>query len=122
MSIKLENKPSIDIEDFVTVRIESLRALVELLLRELEFLQQLSAQNGAQTPGPKDLVRETQHYEEQLIRHALMVCGGNQRKAAGMLGVKPNTLNSKMKRYQILPEVVFASSKHVSKSIRSNGA
>ncbi len=44
---------------------------------------------------------EVQRFETDLIRTALERSGGNQARAARLLGVKHTTLNAKIKRYQI---------------------
>ena len=44
---------------------------------------------------------EVQRFETDLIRTALERTGGNQARAARLLGVKHTTLNAKIKRYGI---------------------
>ena len=44
---------------------------------------------------------EVQRFETDLIRTALERTGGNQARAARLLGVKHTTLNAKIKRYRI---------------------
>lgn len=44
---------------------------------------------------------EVQRFETDLIRSALERTGGNQARAARLLGVKHTTLNAKIKRYRI---------------------
>ena len=44
---------------------------------------------------------ELQRMEVDLIRHALAVAHGRQRRAASLLGIKPTTLNMKIKRFGI---------------------
>jgi DNA-binding NtrC family response regulator len=46
-------------------------------------------------PGLKERLRT---YERELIRDALERAGGNQRRAATILGCLPTTLNEKMRR------------------------
>lgn len=41
-------------------------------------------------------------YERQLIESALLAQGGNQRRAAAVLGLLPTTLHEKMKRLGLL--------------------
>jgi transcriptional regulator with GAF, ATPase, and Fis domain len=41
-------------------------------------------------------------FEADLIRAALVRTGGNQARAARLLGVKHTTLNAKIKRHQLL--------------------
>ena len=47
------------------------------------------------------LQAEVQRFEADLIRIALERTGGNQARAARLLGVKHTTLNAKIKRYKI---------------------
>ena len=47
------------------------------------------------------LQAEVQRFEADLIRTALERTGGNQARAARLLGVKHTTLNAKIKRYKI---------------------
>ena len=48
----------------------------------------------------RDLLDE---YERGLIVSALEATGGNQRRAAGLLGVLPTTLHEKLKRLGLRP-------------------
>lgn len=41
-------------------------------------------------------------FEIRLIGNALKLTGGNQRLAARLLGLRPTTLNEKMRRYKLL--------------------
>src|SRR5712691_12501786 len=79
-------------------RIETLREIVLTLLEKLESLQ--SARPGRGESGVK-LCDEVQRFEIDLIRSALERTDGNQVRAARLLGVKPTTLNAKLKRYKI---------------------
>ena len=40
-------------------------------------------------------------FETNIIRQALIITGGNQARAARMLGIKANTLNYKIKLYEL---------------------
>ena len=40
-------------------------------------------------------------FEKELIRRALKISGGNQRVASFVLGLKPTTLNEKIKKFKI---------------------
>jgi DNA-binding NtrC family response regulator len=44
---------------------------------------------------------EVAKFEIELIKQALMCTKGNQRAAARLLGLKPTTLNSKVKTYNL---------------------
>src|SRR4051812_20793828 len=83
-------------------RINALRDLVLMLLRELEALrpEQLSQGNS-----DASLQTRVQEFESDLIRQALNRTSGNQSRAARLLGVKHTTLNAKIHRYKICPGV-----------------
>jgi DNA-binding NtrC family response regulator len=52
----------------------------------------------ARTDSEPALKERLRAYERQLIRDALERAGGNQRRAAMILGCLPTTLNEKMRR------------------------
>jgi len=79
-------------------RVETLREAALTVLREVESLR--SARLG-RVEGNVKLCDEVQRFEIDLIRSALDRTGGNQVRAARLLGVKPTTLNAKLKRYKI---------------------
>jgi transcriptional regulator with GAF, ATPase, and Fis domain len=79
-------------------RLNTLREVALTLLREVESLR------VSQQPNTKQSVKlydEVQRFETELIRSALVRTGGNQTRAAQLLGVKLTTLNTKVKRYKI---------------------
>ena len=77
--------------------LNGLREAALTLLREVESL----ASRHPQTNSRRGLQEEVQRYESELIRQALQRTGGNQRRAAKLLGVKVTTLNCKIKRLGI---------------------
>ncbi len=79
-------------------RLDALRDLVLMLLRELESLQ---IDPSDHSPCGAGLQNQVQRFESDLIRQALHRTGGNQARAARLLGVKHTTLNAKVKRYGI---------------------
>jgi transcriptional regulator with GAF, ATPase, and Fis domain len=79
-------------------RLNALRELIVLLLSEVESLQ---VDRPASTDGNAGLQNQVQRFESDLIRQALHRTGGNQARAARLLGVKPTTLNAKIRRYHI---------------------
>ena len=81
--------------------LESLREAALTLLREVESLATRHPQNNSRL----GLQEEVQRYESELIRQALQRTGGNQRRAAKLLGVKVTTLNCKIKRLGIETDV-----------------
>ena len=49
-------------------------------------------------PAGFNLQDQVRDYERNLIVNALAAAGGHQRRAAAVLGIRPTTLNEKMKR------------------------
>src|SRR5882757_10104380 len=81
-------------------RLNTLREVALTLLREVESLRVSQSDNGKRRVKLHD---EVQRFEVDLIRSALSRTGGNQTRAAQLLGVKITTLNTKIKRYKIEP-------------------
>jgi DNA-binding NtrC family response regulator len=48
-----------------------------------------------------DFYSEVTRFEIRMIRRALFLTGGSQRRAASLLGLRSTTLNSKIKQYKI---------------------
>ena len=80
-------------------RIGALRELTQVLMDEVEELETIRSLDISCGINIYDEVRL---YETALIRRALRLTGGNQKKAARLLGLLPSTLNDKIKRYHIL--------------------
>ena len=80
-------------------RLSSLRDVAVELLNAVDCLKQTSTANSNHHLNLDDEVRK---FEADLIRAALVRTGGNQARAARLLGVKHTTLNAKIKRYQLL--------------------
>ena len=81
-------------------RLNTLREVALTLLREVESLRVSQAGSSKRRVKLHD---EVQKFEIDLIRSALGRTGGNQTRAAQILGVKITTLNTKIKRYKIAP-------------------
>ncbi|HJZ80675.1 MAG TPA: helix-turn-helix domain-containing protein [Pyrinomonadaceae bacterium] len=79
-------------------RLSSLREVAIELLSAVDCLRSKSADNGNLKVKLSEEVRK---FETDLIRAALVRTGGNQSRAARLLGVKHTTLNAKIKRYGI---------------------
>ena len=86
-------------------RIRPLKELALALLREVEALGEIQSPDVNRSIN---LQEEVRRFEIGLIRLALQQTGGNQVRAARMLGMKVTTLNSKIIRYRINPEEVVA--------------
>jgi len=79
-------------------RLSSLRDVAVELLNAVDYLKQTTST----TDQRLSLDDEVKKFEADLIRAALVRTGGNQARAARLLGVKHTTLNAKIKRYQLL--------------------
>lgn len=91
-------------------RVRGLKNIVHILLKEVQALEHDELLSELTTPqqsavldiesGIKfnDVVRR---FETNIIKRALLITGGNQARAARLLGIKPNTLNYKIKQYEI---------------------
>ncbi|HKZ79646.1 MAG TPA: helix-turn-helix domain-containing protein [Pyrinomonadaceae bacterium] len=89
-------------------RVQRLVDLAVMLLREAETLARDKAftEDSANTQSFDinqgiDFYLEVERFETRLIKLALDHTGGNQSRAAKLLGIKPTTLNSKIKLYAI---------------------
>ena len=84
----------------VDLRLNTLRETVLALLEEVECLaisRPVDIKRGARYSD------EVRQFEVNLIRTALGRTSGSQIRAARLLGLKPTTLNAKIKRYNIAP-------------------
>jgi transcriptional regulator with GAF, ATPase, and Fis domain len=98
-----ENRNNESIEqapkDSTDVRLNTLRETVLQLLDEVESLaisRPVDIKRGARFSD------EVRQFEVSLIRTALGRTSGSQTRAAKLLGLKPTTLNAKIKRYGIM--------------------
>jgi len=81
----------------MTLKIDCLEGLGRDVLSELEAIR-----NGELSPGKGiNLREEVRRFEADLIRCALRRTGGNQRRAAELLGLKTTTLCTKIKLYKL---------------------
>jgi len=76
-----------------------IRALATTLLTEIDSLTSDEAFNN--DADSFDLNNRVREFEIKLIRAALLRSGGNQRRAASILGLKSTTLHNKIKSYGI---------------------
>jgi len=80
-------------------RIPTLRRIVIKLQQEIELLE-----CGSELER-HSFAEEVSRFERSLICTALSKTGGHQIRAAKLLGIKPTTLNAKIKRYRIVPAI-----------------
>ena len=79
-------------------KLEHLKKLIQALLVEV------GAVGVMPTPAVEcgfSFYEEVRRFEVSLIKQALARTGGHQRRAARLLGIKPTTLNNKIKFYRI---------------------
>jgi DNA-binding NtrC family response regulator len=91
-------------------RVRELKDLAYTLLKEVQGLEHDELLSSLTTPQEihrldieqgikfEDVVRQ---FETNIIKRALTITGGNQARAARLLGIKPSTLNYKVKLYNI---------------------
>jgi transcriptional regulator with GAF, ATPase, and Fis domain len=97
-TIQVKDQDNKIIDASLSHRIGALKELTQVLLDEVEDLESVKSLDISKGINIYDEVR---HYETALIRRALRLTGGNQKRAARLLGLLPSTLNDKIKRYQI---------------------
>lgn len=89
-------------------KIEALEKLTNTLLEEIEMLKDMQKLQVLNDGRRLSLPEEVRRYEIEIIRRTLLRTGGHQARAAHLLGVNPTTLNAKLKRYRIVPKMLFA--------------
>jgi PAS domain S-box-containing protein len=87
-------------------RLDLLKEISVALSAAVELL----AESRRSTPAPEfdmgrgiDFYDEVSRFESNLIRRALEQTGGNQKRAADLLGIKKTTINAMIHRYRINP-------------------
>lgn len=92
------DRPSLSV---LGMRVGALENLTLCLLAELETMQ---GRGEPAAGGVMDFYAEVREFEVQMIVAALRQAGGKQSEAARLLKLKPTTLNSKLKMYNLRPE------------------
>ena len=80
---------------------DALLVEAETLARDKAFTEEASRLKPLDILGGISFYDEVQRFETHLIKMALAETGGNQAKAARLLGIKATTLNSKIKLFKI---------------------
>ncbi len=80
---------------------DALLAEAETLARDKAFTDEANKLRPLDIVSGIDFYDEVQRFETHLIKMALGETGGNQAKAARLLGIKATTLNSKIKLFNI---------------------
>ncbi len=65
-----------------------------------------ASEDSQAAPGSIGLIPALEHMEENMLRFALDSCGGNVSAAARQLGIPRQTLQHKLKRYNITPSAI----------------
>ena len=84
-------------------KIEALKDVALALWKEVQALGSLQT---SEIRSGIDFYEEVRRFEINLIQRALEHTYGNQTLAARLLGINVTTLNSKIKRYNLLPDEV----------------
>lgn len=99
--LKLAERPDRDRVQRVVDLAEALLTEAETLARDKAFTDEATRLKPLDIVGGIDFYQEVQQFETHLIKMALDETGGNQAKAARLLGIKATTLNSKIKLFGI---------------------
>ena len=99
--LKLAERPDRDRIQRVVDLADALLSEAATLARDKAFTDEATKLKPLDILGGIDFYDEVQKFETHLIRMALAETGGNQAKAAKLLGIKATTLNSKIKLFGI---------------------
>ncbi|HJU92357.1 MAG TPA: helix-turn-helix domain-containing protein [Pyrinomonadaceae bacterium] len=99
--LKLADRPDRDRVQRVVDLADALLAEAETLARDKAFTEEATRLKPLDILGGISFYDEVQRFETHLIKMALAETGGNQAKAARLLGIKATTLNSKIKLFNI---------------------
>ena len=99
--LKLAERPDRDRIQRVVDLADALLSEAETLARDKAFTDEANKLRPLDIVAGIDFYDEVQRFETHLIRMALAETGGNQAKAARLLGIKATTLNSKIKLFSI---------------------
>ena|SRR4029077_5592079 len=99
--LKLAEHPARDRIQRVVELADALLVEAETLARDRAFTEETTRLKPLDILGGIDFYAEVQRFETHLIKMALAETGGNQSRAAKLLGIKATTLNSKIKLFNI---------------------
>lgn len=85
--------------------IEMLEELTLTLLKEITLLKDIRKFHAESDGQRLSLPEEVRRFEIEIIRRTLLRTKGHQARAAQLLGLSATTLNAKLKRYGIDPNV-----------------
>src|SRR5215203_3342603 len=99
--LKLAERPDRDRIQRVVDLADALLSEAETLARDKSFTEEATRLKPLDILSGISFYDEVQRFETHLIKMALAETGGNQAKAARLLGIKATTLNSKIKLFKI---------------------
>jgi len=99
--LKLAERPDRDRIQRVVDLADALLSEAETLARDKAFTEEATRLKPLDILSGISFYDEVQRFETHLIKMALSETGGNQAKAARLLGIKATTLNSKIKLFKI---------------------
>ncbi len=99
--LKLAERPARDRIQRVVELADALLEEAETLARDKDFTEEATRLKPLDILVGIDFYEEVQRFETHLIKMALTETGGNQSRAAKLLGIKATTLNSKIKLFNI---------------------
>ncbi len=99
--LKIAEHPVRDRIQRVVELADALLVEAETLARDRDFTEETTRLKPLDILGGIDFYAEVQRFETHLIKMALAETGGNQSRAAKLLGIKATTLNSKIKLFNI---------------------
>ena len=99
--LKLAERPARDRIQRVVELADALLEEAETLARDKDFTEEATRLKPLDILVGIDFYEEVQRFETHLIKMALAETGGNQSRAAKLLGIKATTLNSKIKLFNI---------------------
>lgn len=99
--LKLAERPDRDRIQRVVDLADALLSEAETLARDKAFTEEATRLKPLDILAGISFYDEVQRFETHLIQMALSETGGNQAKAARLLGIKATTLNSKIKLFNI---------------------
>ncbi len=99
--LKLAERPNPDRIQRIVDLADALLMEAETLARDRAFTEEATRLKPLDIRSGINFYEEVQRFETHLIKMALEETGGNQAKAAKLLGIKPTTLNSKIKLFNI---------------------
>ena len=93
----LKNKNALGI-DSIAQKLEAINRIANIVRDEVESL----ALRKYDCSEIIDYYEELKRFEIELIRYALFRANGNQKRAAQILNLNPNTLNAKIKKFNLI--------------------